>query len=94
MTMTAHFPLQEAPAGAPCNPPAWRRFFAIKGKGPTPRAEDAIAAYLRRHQEIYRRRYGSNSSAGAWFHKIAGPRPPSRVAVPRLPVDCAHSAST
>jgi hypothetical protein len=66
--MTSYFPSQEAPAGAPpCNHSMWRKLFATITEGPTPRAEDAIAAFLHKHQhdlapalwiELERRRLG------------------------------------
>ena len=49
MAMTAHAPSQEAPAGPPYNHSMWRKLFATM-TGPTPRAEDAIAAFLHKHQ--------------------------------------------
>jgi len=48
--MTSYFPLQEAPAVKPRSQSVWRQFFSNITDGPTPRAEDAIAAYLHRHQ--------------------------------------------
>jgi hypothetical protein len=44
------FPLQEAPAVKPRSQSVWRQFLSNITDGPTPRAEDAIAAYLHRHQ--------------------------------------------
>jgi hypothetical protein len=51
MTMTSYFPSQEAPTGPPCNHSMWRKFFATLTEGPTLRAEDAIAAFLDKHQD-------------------------------------------
>jgi len=50
MTMTSYFPSQEAPPGPSCNHSKWRKFFATMTEGPTPRAQDAIAAFLHNHQ--------------------------------------------
>ena len=50
MTSTAYVPLQETSAASWCNRYAWSKFFAAIAKGPTPSAQDAMAAYLHRHQ--------------------------------------------
>jgi hypothetical protein len=50
MTMTAYSPSQQAPA-RPSRNSVWHKFLAVIIDGPTPRAEDAIAAYLHRHQD-------------------------------------------
>jgi hypothetical protein len=50
VTMTSYFRSQEAPTGPPCNHSMWRKLFAAMTEGPTPRAEDAIAAFLHKHQ--------------------------------------------
>jgi hypothetical protein len=47
MTMTSDTASQEAPS--PCSHSIWRKLFAPL-TGPTPRAEDAIAAFLHQHQ--------------------------------------------
>ena len=48
MTMASYCPSGEAPA--PRNLSLWHKLFAIITEGPTPKAEDAIADYLYRHQ--------------------------------------------
>jgi hypothetical protein len=50
MTMTAYSPSQDAPARTSRNTSVWHKFLAVITDGPTPRVEDAIAAYLDRHQ--------------------------------------------
>ena len=50
MAMTAYVPLQEAPAVEQRNRSLWHQLFATITERPTPRAEDAITAYLHRHQ--------------------------------------------
>jgi hypothetical protein len=51
MTMTADFPSQDPPpARTSRNTSVWRKLFAVVTDGPTPTAEDVIAAYLHCHQ--------------------------------------------
>jgi hypothetical protein len=49
MTTTAYS--QEAPTRTSRYISAWHRLLAVITDGPTPTAEDAIAAYLHRHQD-------------------------------------------
>jgi hypothetical protein len=67
MTMPASSSSLEAPAVRGGDFSVWRRFFATVLAGPTPKAEDEIAEYLKRHQhdlppalriELERRRTG------------------------------------
>jgi hypothetical protein len=51
MTLTACFSFQEAPVGKSHNMSVWHKLLGIiVTDGPTPTTEDAIAAYLHRHQ--------------------------------------------
>ena len=50
MATTPYFPPQEAPAVGQRNRSVWHQFFATITERPTPKAEDAITAYLHRHQ--------------------------------------------
>jgi hypothetical protein len=49
MTITAYS--QEAPARTSRYVSAWHRLLAVITDGPAPSAEEAIAAYLHRHQD-------------------------------------------
>ena len=50
MTTMPCSPGQEMPAATVRNQSVWRQFFAGFTGSPTPRAQDAITAYLDRHQ--------------------------------------------
>ena len=50
MTMMPCSPGQETPAATVRNHSVWKQLFAVFTESPTPRAQDAITAYLDRHQ--------------------------------------------